>query len=828
MTKFSRFIKSSTLTVLVFVSFNLPKLVLANVLIINGSDQGSCPAANCGNNGAGGVVFETDNTLVVQNGQNIGQTSGVSVTVTGGNNIGAILFKGNNLILGSIAETGNILRLITLDSIGTVTANRDINVTTVDLLGPLSNLLMQDTADLMTTQINGSSINTVSLSLGGDNLVTGEIGSLAGPVNVNLVGGGGIVRTTGNIVGPVQFINSNQELIISNNKTITGTVTTTVNNTGTLTFQGNSMSSTDIGTIFNFLQTVNFNSGVFSLNNNIFATNTVVNACATLDVNNSVIIESLLNNGIVRLGTLSNPVTPTTLFVNTNYTGTLGSRLNMIVTNGGANYSRLVTGATGSVSIPQNGLQLIVTGNTIPNNTILFSLINAGTGGLSIPASIPSNTATYEFIPIISGNQLSVQVLSFPLQAFVFQDPSLAPIASLFDNLGPTIQSSAPNLITINDALNAMPNITALRKAIASLSLPVSGNLLAVSYGGTTRGFNVISERMDNNRAEFTRGETRYKYAPIRGIYCGNIPCDYYMRSGQWAEFYGAALHQKDDTLEGSGYRERQWTLIAGYDKTFYPSFNAGVAFAYSQMQANSKGWINNQLSADSYQGYLYASHEHCNGYYWDAIVSLTYNDYSQDRDIDILSDLNLYPTLCGIESVPFGFAETAYGRFGGWQFNGYFEGGYQFRCCRTVVIVPHLIAKTVYLRVNEFSETGAPIAGFKNIQYDDMQGLELGGGFKVAKNYLCCKKYKFTPYLKLVALRDFKNTPQRGVAQFIEGGPAFFTEGFERAANSLTTSLGLTLNRKDNSFVTLEYDFERRSDFTMYAAFLKYRVEWC
>ena len=50
-----------------------------------------------------------------------------------------------------------------------------------------------------------------------------------------------------------------------------------------------------------------------------------------------------------------------------------------------------------------------------------------------------------------------------------------------------------------------------------------------------------------------------------------------------------------------------------------------------------------------------------------------------------------------------------------------------------------------------------------------------------------------------------------------------------------------LNSNLKDNSFLTLEYlfekrtnltmlehDFEKRSNFKMYSAFLKYRVEWC
>jgi uncharacterized protein with beta-barrel porin domain len=398
----------------------------------------------------------------------------------------------------------------------------------------------------------------------------------------------------------------------------------------------------------------------------------------------------------------------------------------------------------------------------------------------------------------------------------------------LFDTIGPNIQTTAPGLVAVFDALNAMGTGCDVQNALAELALPVNRSLLSIYYGGTTRGFEVIAERMDNNRAEFARGMTRYKYRCYRD-YCDNIPCNYYMRSGQWIEFFGSAVDQKEEyPLEGLGYRGRQWTLIAGYDKSFYPSFNAGMAIAYSQAQSQAKGeFFNSHLKADSFQGYLYATHETCSGSYWDAIVGLVYNDYNQDRQIDLLSGIPTGPTPCGTDRSPFGFIESAHGRFGGWQFNGYFEGGYQFRC-KQFVVVPHAVARTAYLRLDEFSETGAPLSGYKNIKYDDMQALELGGGLKVARSIICYKEYKFVPYAKLIALRDFKNTPQRVNAEFIGGGPEFLTTGPEISANSLTAALGITLNRRDNTFLTLEYDFERRTDFSVYGAFLKYRVEWC
>lgn len=820
------------------LSFSSP--ASSAVLVINGSDQ-MCSVGTCG---ADGVEFQTDNTLIVPPAQNIGQTGGVSVTVTGGNNIGEILFQGTSTILGSVSLVGDILRLITVTNPGSVvTANGDVRVTTLSLEGNSSSFVLASGTDL-TAQVNGSNTSTVTLVAKGSSNIIGDIGSSTGAVEFDLspviANGNGIVSTHGNIVGPVKFLNSsNQELIIEDGKNITGTVTTDASGRGTLTFKGSTVTGGDIGTDLFKLDQVNMESGTVILNNNIAATNVLASECTKLIVNDDVKINSgvlysagFQNHGLLQLGTFANPRTLTVGTYNLPIGAPVLSKIDVFVNNGGVNYSSMI--GIGEIALFNREVNVFVSGNTVPNNTILTNVFSSPNSVIVFDdifilsnLIIPS-TATYQFTSLYTlYNIISIQVNTTPMNTYFSMNPLLSTIAKYFDTLGPNIQTTAPNLVPIFDALNAQPTAEALRGALASLTLPVNGNLLAVSDGGVTRGFNVISERMDNNRAEFARGQTRYKYANFRE-YCDQIPCEYSMRSGQWIEFYGSALEQKDHyDLAGTGYRGRAWTLIAGYDKSFYPSLNAGAAFAYSQMQTHSKGDINNEMTADSYQGYLYASHERCDGYYFDGILALAYNDYDQDRHINIPSNPNVFTTGCGVQEPQLGFVENANARFGGWQFNSYLEGGYQFRC-KNFVVVPYGVWQTTYLRTNEFSEKNAPLAGFKNIQYDDMQEFDVGVGVKVAKNYICCKQYKFTPYVKVLAMHDFKNTPQKGISEFISGGPPLVLIGPERDADSLTTSLGLTLNRKDNSFLTLEYDFEKRNDFSVYAAFLKYRVEWC
>ncbi len=798
-------------------------------LIINGSDEVGCDTGDCG---LDGVDFQTDNKLYVLDAQNIGQTSGVSVTASGGNNIGDIAFQGISTILGSVTPTGNILRLIELDEgAGQVTANSDVRVSTLYLPGD-SWFIMRDGANLTANVESNSGQNPSSrLLLFGSHTITGEIGTSTDWMKVILYGGtGSVVKTTGNIYGNVLFYLSNAELRIAPNKNINGWVgqvsqQSTDNYEGIVTFEGNSVSnslnvSRDwIGTLERPIKQVNINAGTLLLNHNIYATNTIVNACARLLVSNNVTVApTLINNGIVQIGTLSgSSATTNTLSVGT-YTGNPDSSLNLIVTNGGANYSRL--NATTAFTIPTNGLKLLMSGNTIPNSTVLDNIIT--TPSLSLDSNTPMNTATYRFVPTYSTPNLDITVITTPMSQIVPNNSIISSIAQFFDTVGPSIQTTAPGLVPVYDALNAQPNALALQSALASLTLPVNGNLLAISNGVTSRGFSVITGRMDN-------------------LYCSQEPLNCSMKRGTWLEFYYSGLDQGgDDIITGTGYTAQQWGVIGGYDKALYPSLNTGAAVAYSKSNSTSKGMINNTLAADTFQGFLYANHELCNGLYWDGILSLGYNSYNQERFIDLASNINRFPNACGIDSIPFGLAENAKAKFGGWQFNSYIEGGYQYRTCK-LVIVPHLIFKTVYIRTEDFSETGAPIAGFKNVQYDDMQEVDLGLGIKIAKNYICCKKYKLTPYVKLAALYDAVNSNPRSVSKFIAGGPELITTGTNLGANSLQSSLGLTLNLKDNSFLTLEYlfekrtnltmlehDFEKRSNFKMYSAFLKYRVEWC
>ena len=835
-----------TLTVIIF---SISNVAMTAPLVINGSDQAGCSVGNCGANGTGGVDFQTDNKLYVLNGQNIGQTSGVSVTASGGNNIGDILFKDDSTILGSVTPIGNILRLIELDPLsgGPVTAKSDVRVSTLYLPGNAL-FFMSDGANLTANvESNNGQVPSSLLILQGSHTITGEIGTSTDWMRVVFAGDTG---TTGNIYGNVLFAasNPNAELRIAPNKNITGLVSgfsfSSDYSLGILTFEGNSVSNSGnvsrdwIGTsLARRINQVNINAGTLLLNHNIYATNTIVNACARLLVSNDVTVSlNLINNGIVQIGTLSgSSATTNTLSVGT-YTGNPDSSLNLIVTNGGANYSRL--NATTAVTIPPNGLKLLISGNTIPDSTVLDNIIT--TPSLSLDSNTPMNTATYRFVPTYSTPNLDITVFTTPMSQIVPNNSAISSIARFFDALGPTIQSSAPALVPVYDALNAQPNALALDAALASLTLPVNGNLLAIAREGANRGFSVITERMDNNRAEFARGETRYKCAEFYP-YCCQEPPKYSMNSGQWLEFYYSAFDQGgDEVITGTGYTALQWGLIGGYDKAFYPSLNAGVAFAYAHANTTSAGMINNTLAADTFQGFLYASHELCNGLYWDGILSVGYNNYDQQRVIDLASNINRFPNACGIPVIPFGLGENAKAMFGGWQFNSYIEGGYQYRACK-LVIVPHVIFKTVYLRTDEFSETGAPMAGFNNVQYADMQEVDLGLGIKIAKNYICCKKYKLTPYVKLAALYDVVNSTPRSVTKFIAGGPELITTGTNLGANSFATSLGLTLNRKDNSFLTLEYIFEKRSNlsmldhafekssnFTMYSAFLKYRVQWC
>lgn len=288
---------------------------------------------------------------------------------------------------------------------------------------------------------------------------------------------------------------------------------------------------------------------------------------------------------------------------------------------------------------------------------------------------------------------------------------------------------------------------------------------------------------------------------------------------GIWVEGFGAHVTQNNLDLV-SGYDGYGRGLVIGLERNFDHKLRLGFAYAYSQEHLNAQDLSTNTFDMSSYQGLVYGRYQMCDIYY-SAVASFALNRYDQGHDI-LLDNPS---------------------HFTGWQFNGKFEAGYDF-CRRYCAIrfhaVPHVMATYGHVRTHAYQMPSG-----LNVQNEPLDDAKLGLGLLLSyDNYFnknWCPSFRspyfsyqggnwrYTPYLRLVALQAILNEEQKTLASFT---------GFQEAGCRLhgatppeytkIIGLGIAFDFKDNNYLTFEYDFESKGGFNMHAGFIKYKIEWC
>ena len=73
-------------------------------------------------------------------------------------------------------------------------------------------------------------------------------------------------------------------------------------------------------------------------------------------------------------------------------------------------------------------------------------------------------------------------------------------------------------------------------------------------------------------------------------------------------------------------------------------------------------------------------------------------------------------------------------------------------------------------------------------------------------------------PEVHIKWLYDFVGGRQQATAQFTGGGAAFATNGFDPPQSSINVGAKLTMVSRANLAVSLNYDLERKTDFTSHS----------
>ncbi len=288
---------------------------------------------------------------------------------------------------------------------------------------------------------------------------------------------------------------------------------------------------------------------------------------------------------------------------------------------------------------------------------------------------------------------------------------------------------------------------------------------------------------------------------------------------GIWVEGFGAHVSQDNRDL-ASGYNGYGQGLVIGLERNFDHKLRLGFAYAYSQEHLHDQDLSTNAFDMKSNQALVYGRYQTCDIYY-SAVASFALNRYAQGNDL--LLDNSSY--------------------FTGWQFNGKLEAGYDFcrrYCSLRYHIVPHVMATYGHVRTHAYQMPNG-----LNVQNEPLDDAQLGLGVLLSyDNYFnknWCPSFsspyfnyqggnwRYTPYIRLLALQGIMNEEQRMLTSFpglSESGCSLYS--ITGPEYTKIIGLGIAFDFKDNNYLSFEYDWESKGSFTMHAAFIKYKIEWC
>lgn len=437
------------------------------------------------------------------------------------------------------------------------------------------------------------------------------------------------------------------------------------------------------------------------------------------------------------------------------------------------NTTTVAVRATGATNIKNNDQFLIADATTLTVDPAKLSVVN--------DPALPMVT----FSAGASGNRLFLTALRDTI--FYTQQVGNPSLGAALDGLANT---ATGDMAVVLGALDSSGDPAGARQ----MQPTVNNGPVQASFGTVSQYTNTVLNRIGQVVAARTEG------IGMTGISTG----DETAQSGVWAQGFGSYLHQ-GATQASQGYTADVWGISFGYDRHLFQNMVAGFSGAFARNNVTT-GDVNTRTDADSYQGSLYGSLAR-DAWYLDAVLSFAYNRYDASRHI----------VFAGID-------RTAKSNYGGYQYSGYFEGGYTLKASG-FLLTPLVSVQAMRLELEDYTETQA---GALNLKMDRQRynlfqtGLGAKAAYPVKSNSL-----RITPELHAKWLYDFAGDAQQATSTFTGGGASFVTTGFEPPRTSGNIGAKLTILTRTNWSVSFNYDFEMKQDFYSHNGWVNLRYEF-
>lgn len=765
-------------------------------------------------NSTGGLnkTIELDGAVIKANTLNIIGNAGSATTLLL-NGPGAMALSGNiatnnnNLDIINIANTGpttingniggvnHAFNLLKVGQNAATTVNGNIYSLMTQFQG--NNILNIGNNDNIFGAVDSIATGNGILNFQGNSTITGNIGNSNSIAAINLQGIGSTVNFQGNVSAAATNFTANGTATLANGKVFNGPVTASVADQGTLIFLGTSTINYPIGDAP--LNNITFNGGpgtVVNLQNDLFATNTLVNNGGTLFVNTPQTINgnfSVTNGSILSLTTGANPLTVTGDFdlgAGTTFQLDMGS----IVAAGSVNDQGTATVDAASKVVITNAPGLI------PGGKATITIVTDGTGGGANLHTIPvlSNSLLTKFSTEVNGNLLQLVITTNSANPFICNNFE---ISNVLDDL----RNSANISGTLQNIINQLGTFTdeeALCENVSLLSPVVDAGVVFESFEAQRQNFNIIQEQAE--LMHFCKSHPEHFICNKRpnGISAGDMT---FIEDRVWVKLLRQVADQ-DERQGIDGYKDYMNGIAIGGESLFGENAIIGIAFSWANLNIHQR---NDQAKTDvdSYQETIYGNYDFESPIYVNWAAGIAYNAYAMDRNF-IFGNIVLAPT----------------GKFHGWQSGAKAEIGYDIEN-NMIHAIPLASLYYSHLALSEYTERGLDTAD-QQVQDANYNMLLGGAGIKFIydNSYDICL-YQLEAHL--MTYYDFVGDRMQNTSQFVGGGPSFTTIGFKPARGLIN------LGARINIFTTTGFDFfggmdwNAKDDYSSILGYLKLRYEW-
>jgi len=465
-----------------------------------------------------------------------------------------------------------------------------------------------------------------------------------------------------------------------------------------------------------------------------------------------------------------------------------GSKLSFTLNKGTASSAQVLVkdGSNGTVTIADNTtLAVTVASTKNVQNKDQFLIADAGKT-LSVT---PANLAIQNDIslPMVSfsatkdGNQL--YLVAARNSSYYGASSGNASLGNLLDSLANSATGDMANVLGDLDKSGDAGNARKLEPT--------------VDRGTVQAGFATnaqVTRTIVNRMVEF---RTAGLGAGESGISTGDEPTKW----GVWTQGFGAFMNQAA-AGSSNGYTANIWGGSLGFDRLVYKNVLVGLSGSYARNNIRTED-VSTNTNADSYQGNLYGNLAR-DAYYLNGILSYAYNRYDASRHI-VFGTTNRIATS----------------NYDGQQYSAYAEGGYGFKN-GGFDITPLLSFQYMRLHINDYAEAGAASLNL-NVDAQRYNMFQSGLGAKLAYP-ITGKDLRLIPEVHAKWLYDFVGDPQQAASTFTGGGASFATQGFDPAKSSYNLGAMLTIMTARNVTLTLNYDFDMKTDFYSHNGYFNLR----